>query len=166
MSKEWIQGEKVDAADLNMMVVPCGAVLPFAGSSIPSNWLLCDGSSLLRASYPSLFAAIGTTYGAADGTHFNLPNMKGKVPVGLDSSQTEFDALGETGGAKTHTLIIAEMPSHSHTGSQWNGGAGGSAVHAPSNGNTSGSIATDSTGGGVAHNNLQPYITLYYIIRY
>jgi microcystin-dependent protein len=62
-----------------------------------------------------LFAAIGTTYGAGDGsTTFNLPNLKGRVAVGRDAAQTEFDALGETGGAKTHTLTTAEMPSHTH----------------------------------------------------
>jgi microcystin-dependent protein len=57
-----------------------------------------------------------TTYGAGDGVNtFNLPNLKGRVPVGADPTQTEFDVLGETGGEKTHLLTAAEMPTHSHT---------------------------------------------------
>lgn len=93
-------------------VGPTGAVVAFAGASVPAGWLLCDGSSLLRTSYPDLFAAIGTLYGAADGTHFNLPNIKGRGLVGHDPAQTEFDTIGETGGAKTHTH---STPSHSHS---------------------------------------------------
>jgi microcystin-dependent protein len=53
--------------------------------------------------------------GGSGSTHFVLPNLKGRVPVGRDSSQTEFDTLGETGGAKTHTLTEAQMPSHLHS---------------------------------------------------
>jgi microcystin-dependent protein len=167
MAKEWVAGERLDASDLNLMVVPCGAVLPFAGTSIPSNWLLCDGSAVSRSTYSDLFSKIGTTFGSGDGsTTFNLPNLKGKVPVGLDASQTEFDTLGETGGAKTHTLTISEMPAHDHTGSYGQGFSVGSSVI---QGLTSNSTATQnvpSQGGGQAHNNLQPYLVLRFIIRY
>jgi microcystin-dependent protein len=77
----------------------------FAGSTAPTGWLLCDGTAVSRTTYSDLFAITSTTYGVGDGsTTFNLPNLKGRVPVGLDTSQTEFDVLGETGGAKTHTL--------------------------------------------------------------
>lgn len=95
---------------------PTGSVTAFAGSSAPTGWLLCDGSAVSRTTYSTLFSTIGTTYGSGDGsTTFNIPNLKGRMPVGLDSTQTEFDALAETGGAKTHTLTSAEMPSHTHT---------------------------------------------------
>lgn len=96
---------------------PIGSVMPFAGSSSPdATWLVCDGSAISRTAYAALFAVLGTTYGSGDGsTTFNIPNMKGRVPVGLDAGQTEFDALGETGGAKTHTLSEAELPAHGHT---------------------------------------------------
>ena len=91
----------------------------------------------------------------------------GRVPVGVDASQTEFDTVEETGGEKTHTLTINEMPSHSHNiytvdsgsgnqgkkdGLYYQGGWWGNGVGAPNVGNT---------GGSKAHNNLQPYITCY-----
>ncbi len=85
-------------------------------ANAPAGFLLCDGAAVSRATYAALYTALGDTYGAGNGTTtFNVPNLKGRVPVGLDSGQTEFDALAETGGAKTHTLTSAEMPSHTHT---------------------------------------------------
>ena len=64
--------------------MPAGIVFPFAGpiANIPTGYLLCDGSSLLRASYPALFSAIGTTHGAADGTHFSLPDFRDRMHIG------------------------------------------------------------------------------------
>lgn len=94
---------------------PAGVITPFGGSSAPSGWLLCDGSSFSSDSYPDLAAVLGDTYGVHSGTTYYLPNLKGRIPVGRDSGQTEFDVLGELGGAKTHTLTEAEMPSHTHT---------------------------------------------------
>lgn len=65
--------------------VPAGVVVPFAGSSAPANWLLCDGSAVSRTTYGQLFAAIGTTYGSGNGsTTFNLPDMRGRVAAGKD----------------------------------------------------------------------------------
>jgi hypothetical protein len=60
-----------------------GMVAAYAGSSAPSGWLLCDGTAVSRTTYSALFAAIGTSYGAGDGsTTFNLPDLRGRVPVG------------------------------------------------------------------------------------
>lgn len=100
-------------------LVPVGTVISTALSATISGWLLCDGSNVSRTTYASLFAAIGTTYGSGDGsTTFGIPNLKGRIPVGLDATQTEFDTLGETGGAKAHT----------HTNS--NTGTAGAHTHA------------------------------------
>lgn len=86
----------------------------------------------------------------------------GRVLVGVDAGQAEFDNLGETGGAKTHTLTTAEMPAHTHTINTWTAGAGGGGEALSSNNTTASSApSTSSTGGGGAHNNLQPYITVY-----
>jgi microcystin-dependent protein len=97
--------------------LPAGIVVAYAAAAAPTGWLLCDGSAVGRSTYAALFAAIGTTYGAGDGTTtFNLPNLKGRTPVGLDAAQSEFDALGESGGAKSVTLTAAQSgaPAHSH----------------------------------------------------
>lgn len=170
--------EVLTSADMNLIVkflVPTGSVSAFAGSSAPTNWLLCDGSNVSRTTYSDLFAVIGTTFGAGDGsTTFGLPNLKGKVPVGKDSSQTEFDTLAETGGAKTHTLTAAEqasLPIYYGTPSpadQYRVGAGGAlggyvgpGVSSVNNG--FGSLT--ALGGGGAHNNLQPYLVLNFIIK-
>lgn len=89
----------------------------------------------------------------------------GRVPVGYDVSQTEFDTVGETGGEKTHTLSINEMPSHTHQKSNNFKDAGSLAdgrFWAKTTGSTSGSAAfTEAAGGDQPHNNLQPYITVY-----
>ena len=82
-----------------------GSVVLWPAPAPPTDWLTCDGASLLRSAYPALFAVLGTTYGAADGTHFTLPDYRGRVPVGLNAGDADFDTLGETSGAKTATPI-------------------------------------------------------------
>lgn len=105
----------------------------------------------------------------------------GRVLVGVDANQTEFDTVGETGGAKTHALATAEMPAHTHVGgahahyisettqaashSHLSGNSVPVAPNPPDAANNSatasgGEVATSSTGGGTAHNNLQPYIVV------
>src|SRR5215471_1434909 len=68
--------------------VPTGAIEMFAAAAAPSGWALCDGSSVLRsgAGYDALFAVIGTVYGSVDGTHFTLPDLRGRVAVGFAAS--------------------------------------------------------------------------------
>jgi microcystin-dependent protein len=94
-------------------VFAAGLVTSWAGTpaQVPYGWVLCDGRALSRQGYPSLYAAIGTTFGAGDGsTTFNVPNGKGRVIVGQDTAQVEFDVVGETGGAKTVTLADGNLP--------------------------------------------------------
>jgi microcystin-dependent protein len=165
---------------------PPGMVVQFAGSVAPTGWLLCDGSAVSRVAYPALFTAIGTTYGAGDGsTTFNLPNLKGRVPVGRDVAQGSFDTIGETGGETGVTLTTAQMPSHNHgindpshshiqhastlyhTGSNQYAGSAGAGIQVATVG-TSGAftgITIQNNGSDQAHNNLQPYIVMNYIIR-
>jgi microcystin-dependent protein len=125
-------------------------------------------------------------YGAGDQTTtFNLPNLTGRVPVGRDATQPEFDTLAESGGAKTHTLTIAELPAHNHTltdpghvhSINYQQVANiGSGVSNPKGGDDGGfgilntpvavtGITLGSTGGGAAHNTMPPYITLTYLVK-
>ena len=90
----------------------------------------------------------------------------GKVPVGIDSGDTDFDTAEETGGAKTHTLTISEIPSHNHdtisTGQYFKSdGATGAGSNAWTTQTSGGSKLTGSSGGGQSHNNLQPYVVVY-----
>jgi microcystin-dependent protein len=164
---------------------PTGSMVIWAKTTAPTGWLLCQGQTISRTTYADLYAAIGTTFGSGDGsTTFQLPNMKGRMVVGYDTGQSEFNVIGETGGEKAHTLTVAEMPSHNH------GGATGSTLMAPLQAIAAGGTAstgpyargtgTNSTqsmsgsdhthtvasqGGGAAHNVLSPYITIGYIIK-
>jgi len=152
--------------------VPSGASMDFAGSVEPAGWFFEDGRSLLRSAYPSLYAAIGTTYGAADVDHFNIPNQKGRVSVTRDPAQTEFDTLGETGGEKKHQLTIGELASHRHNNPiavVYNGNASANrssfATNSPFWSMADPNNASAATGGDEPHNNLQPYIVLNTIIK-
>lgn len=151
--------------------IPKGVINTYAGSTAPNGWLICDGSAISRSTYSDLFNVIGTTYGTGDGSStFNLPNLKGKVVVGYDISDSDFNVVGKTGGEKTHTLTINEMPSHVH-GQNVTAGSGGTAIRNDYREDNSGipypqGINTNSAGGGQAHNIMQPYITMNYIIKY
>ena len=150
--------------------LPVGSVISFPGSKAPDGYLFCMGQEVSRTERSDLFALIGTTYGEGDGvTTFNLPNLCGKIPVGLDISDISFNSLGKTGGEKTHTLNINEIPSHNHVknGIGWTDGTGfwvGSGNYTTLDFDKDTGL-TGSTGGSQPHNNLQPYITLNYIIK-
>lgn len=163
--KIWINPEDmVSSSDYGSL--PIGSIIPYSGETAPEGYSICDGKELNRETYKELFSIIGTTFGGGDGTStFNLPDLKGKVSVGLDSSDTNFNTIGKTGGEKTHTLTINEMPSHNHK--MYSPAsvtvASGSSYGIPDLGIST--TPTTNTGGGQAHNNLQPYIVLNYIIK-
>ena len=103
-----------------------GTILPWSAASLPSGFLECAGAAVSRSTYSALFAIVGTTYGAGDGSStFNLPNLADNVPVGKSPGK----ALGSTGGANTTpvaasgnvggstanaTLSTAQLASHNH----------------------------------------------------
>jgi len=81
----------------------------------PDGWLIADGRAVSRTTYADLFAIVGETYGAGDGTTtFNLPDLSGNIPVGFSSTDSDFGQLGKTGGMKEVALTVSQMPSHTH----------------------------------------------------
>lgn len=87
-----------------------GTVQPYAGTTAPSGWLLCDGSAISRTTYANLFGVISTTYGSGDGsTTYNLPDLRQRFTMGVAASGTG-NALGATGGSIDHTHTIT----HTH----------------------------------------------------
>ena len=154
----------------------------FAGNFAPRSWAFCDGQLLPIAQNTALFSLIGTTYGGDGRTTTALPNLQGRAPMhpgrgpGLTSRR-----LGEKVGTETVTLSEAQIPSHSHTA---RGTTTGGQAPPPDNtrslarsappdayqGNTSANLVDlasetlATTGGGQAHTNVQPFLTLNYII--
>jgi microcystin-dependent protein len=171
-------------------VMPAGSILPYGGSvarDAPKGWLLCDGASYDKDKYRDLYHAIGTYYGG-DANNFKVPDLQGRGPMGYKARSSAFDPLGRAAGEETHTLTVTEMPSHNHTATfDWGGETphidyntdigGSSYLSASITGSASGSTDYDvdgvdnatvtvaSTGGGAAHNNLQPYLTVNFIIK-
>lgn len=99
------------------LLIPKGMLSPFAGSSAPTGWLLCNGTAVSRTTYSALFAVVGTTYGVGDNsTTFNLPDLLGRAPVGAGAgSGLTSRTLGTKLGAESTTLTSSHIPQHSHT---------------------------------------------------
>lgn len=120
---------KLDSA--GAFVVQTGMIIPFSAvaGSVPTGYLLCDGTAVSRSTYSALFALISTTYGVGDGSStFNVPNVQSRFVIGKSGSY----ALGSTGGATStsftpsgnvavsvnnHTLTLSQIPSHNHSAS-------------------------------------------------
>ncbi len=170
--------------------IPTATIIPWSDTSVPSGYLDCNGAAVSRSTYAALFAIIGTTYGAGDGSStFNVPDLEDNVPVGKSNNKS----LASTGGSNTTpithtgnisgstanaTLSTPQLASHSHS----QGGSSGPQVvgpdgrptryYSPSNTGSAGS------GGGHSHNMsanfsggtsnpsvLQPYLSINYIIK-
>lgn len=171
----YINGDLIVNGDL-VEFLPIGTILPYSSINVPRGYMICDGRELSRTDYSDLFDVIGTNYGVGNGsTTFNIPNLTGRVPVGIDSADSTFENLGNSGGEKTHTLTTNEMPSHTHT-PKWQsncppwlqaGGYGQIAASGSSGANKAniGNLSIGNSGGGQAHNNLQPYVVITYIIK-
>lgn len=100
-------------------VLPAGIMQMFAGSTAPTGWLICDGSTVSRRIYSDLFKVIGTTYGSGDSnTTFTLPDMRGRVPMGVGQGVGLTNrTLASTTGAESVAISTTELPSHNHTAS-------------------------------------------------
>jgi microcystin-dependent protein len=101
------------------LLVPTGTVLDFAGSTAPTGFVLCDGTSYATTgAMAALFAVIGYTFGGS-GANFNVPDPRGRASIGAGTgSGLTNRALGATGGEENHALSIAELAAHNHTATQ------------------------------------------------
>jgi len=144
--------------------LPAGMVMDYAGATVPTGWLECDGSSLLRSTYSALFTAIGVTWGSADGTHFSLPDFRGRARIGKGTGAgLTARALAATGGEETHQLTVAELASHTHNAIILSGGG---INRATSGVGTIGDGASTSAGSNTAHNTMMPFAVTMAIISY
>lgn len=164
-------------------LIPQGTVVPFAGSSAPSGWLLCAGQTLNAVSnpeYATLFSVIGTNYGGTGINSFQLPDLRGRVPAGLDNiggtdagRLTWQNQLGTVGvssktsdsGAERVAISVAEMPVLNHEFQVSRGGGVTGTYFQIINGSYETSYFYGH-GSGQSHNNMQPTILLNYIIKF
>jgi len=156
---------------------PSGMIMAFASATLPTGWLVCDGTAVSRTIYAALYAIIGTTWGPGDGVStFNVPNLANRFLVGAGNF-----GFGTLGGATNFTLSVAQLPSHSHTitdpghnhttGSQTSLNTAGAAAgtYSSSGGttgtSTTGITGTNTTGSGSPVNFVPPYAAIVFAIK-
>ena len=153
----------------------------FAFNFAPKGWAFCDGQLLPISQNTALFSLLGTTYGGDGKSTFALPDMQGNAPMHPGQGQGLSERfLGEMGGAETVTLLLSEIPVHTHQ-LQANDFTGDKTVPSPTTSlaeSSGGSLyvtgspalslmapqAAPPAGGGLPHNNMQPYLTLNFCI--
>jgi microcystin-dependent protein len=166
--------------------IPTATIVPWSSASVPTGFLECNGQTVSRSTYAALFAIIGTTYGAGDGSStFLVPDLQDNVAVGKSNNK----ALASTGGANTvastgnvggttanATLSASQLAPHSHPYQKANANQPGS--NGSPKGGSSIPANTGNTGSGSGHQHnmsatftgdstsvLQPYLTVIYIIK-
>ena len=160
----------VSANGVTNATLPAGAIMMWGTNTAPTGWLLCDGSAVSRTTYSGLFAVISTTFGSGDGsTTFNVPDMRGRFPLGQDDmggssanrvTDTDADTIGGADGDETKDI------SHNHGGF-----TGGVDYGASSGEDTAGTIDTKhyhsiASGGSATQDFMNPFLTLNFCIKY
>lgn len=173
---------------------PLGIVQMWAGATVPAGYELCEGQQLKIVDYPELYKALGMTFNEAYSAtgvrykttpgYFRLPDLRGRFVVGYNPSDADYNSYGKAGGEKEHRLAVNEMPSHTHQTKDYyfaesygNGATLTGVDHVGKSVRGSGKSdgdndylyyythATESQGGGAAHENRPPYYVLAYIMR-
>jgi|TARA_R110002110_G_scaffold4497_3_gene22929 microcystin-dependent protein len=170
--------------------IPTATIVPWSTSSVPTGFLECNGAAVSRSTYAALFTAVGTTYGAGDGSStFNVPDLQDNVAMGKSgtkalastggSNTVSITATGNVGGSTANaTLSTAQLASHSHPGGVTQAGTTSpnpnpvvAKVNVTNTGNTGSgqghSHNMSATFSGTAVNGaiLQPYLTIIYVIK-
>ncbi len=157
-----------------------GDIVLFAGSFAPQGWHLCDGSLLPVSQNQVLYSLIGNTYGGTPGVNFNLPDLRGRIPVGVGQLSTGGGnyVVGSPGGTEAVTLTLPQIPQHTHAaraqsaaatqpgpaGAVWaNGGTQNLYGPAPAN-TTMNPAVIAPTGGSQPHDNMMPFLPLNFVI--
>ncbi|HEY5029145.1 MAG TPA: tail fiber protein [Candidatus Angelobacter sp.] len=152
----------------------------FAGNFAPKGWASCDGQLLPISQNTALFSLLGTFYGGDGKSTFGLPNLEGSTPVGQGQGAglSEY-FLGQAGGSSTVTLLTSEMPIHNHFVTAYTddlsdvpgpspsvvlGRAQGLNPYRPQSDTTMEFNAVSVTGSSFPHNNMMPFLTVYFII--
>lgn len=140
---------------------PIGTVSIFGGETAPTGWLMCFGQSLLRADYADLFAVIGVNFGSDDSTHFTLPDTRERSVVGVNDYFASAYHLNYKAGSEFVTLDISQIPAHTHTTNiQSAAGSAGTNRAQATRAVSGAAYNSGSEGGGDAHENRPPFITL------
>jgi microcystin-dependent protein len=152
-----------------------GEVKMMSFNFAPRGWAQCNGQVLPVPQNSALFSLLSNKFGGNGQTTFALPDLRGRTPIHAGNGHD----IGEAGGEQTHTLALAELPSHFHAVAASSAATGGNAnptgrylggannaYHEPTGGTLTqlqpGTVTT--TGGGQAHPNMQPYLTINYCI--
>ena len=165
----------ISAGNLNNLetqyekAIVIGEIKLYGGTTAPTNFFLCNGTSFDATAYPALFA-ITSHYFGGTAAWPHTPNMIGHFPVGYGGAG-DYATVGSTGGEETHVLTESEMPSHAHGQQIYAATAGGSANRMLGGGNYTASLTqqypnTMDAGSDAAHENRPPYVVLNYIIRH
>ena len=158
-----------------------GEIRMFAGTFAPAGWMFCQGQTLPISENDALFTLIGTTYGGDGEETFNLPDLRGRVPIhmGTGAGLSSY-TIGESGGVESVTLTIQQIPNHTHTllatndfaqsSGPGNGILGRSQTADPYNTDKAGAPAAmnpssvSPVGGSQPHENMQPYLAIHFIL--
>jgi len=156
-----------------------GEIREFGFNFAPVGWAMCNGQLLSISQNTALFSLLGTQYGGNGTTNFALPNLQGRVPMGQGQGPgLSSRVIGEVDGTETVTLLVTEIPSHSHLpqcnsgdgnaygpgGNFWSQDAAGNAEYASTGATPMNGAALLPTGGGQPHSNMQPYLALNFCI--